>query len=96
MLLSSADCVVAKEPFGNVTPALGNCKLNPWLEALDSIWLAVPVIAKVWALRFTSPVPESPLKSKSEALSKPLTYAVVATFVELSVDAWVVAVHKIL
>ena len=46
----------------------------------------------VCVLRLTSPVPESPVMSKSEALSKPFTYAVVATFAELSEDACVVAV----
>ena len=52
---------------------LGRFNCNCWLLAVVSIWLAVPITLNVWVLSVTSPVPVSPEKSKSEALSKLFT-----------------------
>ena len=70
MLLSPEVCVVATEPSGIVTPVDNKEISSPWFEAAVVIWFAVPVTAKLSVFKLTSPVPLSPLKSKSEAASK--------------------------
>ena len=57
---------------------LGKLKFKVWFDALVIIWFEVPVTAKVCAFKLTSPVPLSPLKSKSLPASKLSTYAFVA------------------
>ena len=57
--LSEEACVVAVEPSGKTTPAVGNFKfITPILPAtavaVVSIWLAVPVILKSSLTRFKS------------------------------------------
>ena len=70
--MSPALWVVAVVLLG-IIKALGKDRLNPWLLATVSIWLVVPVIAKTCVFKVTSPVPLSPLKSKSLAASKEST-----------------------
>ena len=68
--LSPALCVVATELLGIVTPVESKDISNPWFKAAVVIWFAVPVIAKDWVFKLTSPVPLVPEKSKSLAASK--------------------------
>ena len=72
---------------------LGKLKVIVWLVPVVVIWFDVPTIFNAWLFKITAPLPESAVKSKSEALSKLFTNSVVATLVELSEVGCVVAVE---
>ena len=80
----------------NVPPIVtlaGRLNLTFWAVTAVVTWRAVPSKSNVWLFKRTDDVPVSPIKSKSCSLFFPWTKAVVATSVELSVKAWVVAVE---
>ena len=104
---SPADCVtpvvavftVPKRSPAKVVPVnvppivtlVGKVNLTFWAVTAVVIWRFVPSKSNVWLFKRTDDVPVSPVKSKSCASSSVFTKAVVATKVELSAAAWVVA-----